>query len=91
MRQITCIRAFGSFRPGDTSEIPDDAAASPQHWAESGPAEAAAAEASVAALAAPEPPAGDGAQEAPASSPAVSEPPLVLKAADLAPASKEGA
>ena len=87
MRQIVCVRAFGQFRPGDRSEVPDDASVSSHHWAEPGSPEAGAAEATAKAQASPEPPAAADPPKPSAAPAAVTAPPAVTKPAD----SKEGA
>lgn len=53
MKTIVCIAPFGDFVPGDTAEVPDDAAVSPHHWHDPNPPVAAAAEDDA-------PPDGDG-------------------------------
>jgi hypothetical protein len=30
--QVRCIKAFGYLKPGDPAEVPDGAAADPEHW-----------------------------------------------------------
>ena len=30
--QVRCVKAFGTSVPGDVAEVPDGAAADPQHW-----------------------------------------------------------
>jgi hypothetical protein len=74
--QVRCVRAFGQHKPGDLSEVPDDAAVCPDFW------EPATATATGQPAAAADPPA------APEPAQARTAPP-VPSAADITP--KEGA
>lgn len=88
MRTVTCILAFGQYRPGDTTEVPDDAAVSGHHWADAGTPEAARAAAVQAAAAAGEPAAASDPPVAAGPAPAATGP-RMPSAADITP--KEGA
>jgi len=91
VRQIVCVRAFGNFRPGDITEVPDDASVSPLHWAEPGSVEAVAAQATAKAQAPPQPPAAAGPPKPPVPSPAVTAPQAPAAPPAVKPDSKEGA
>jgi hypothetical protein len=86
-----CIRAFGQYRPGDTTEVPDDAAVSGMFWAEPGSAEAVRAAADAAAATPPAAPAANDPPATPSPSTATTAPSSFPKAADLGPATEGGA
>ena len=43
MQQVICVRAHGSFKPGDKSEVPDGAEVSALYWELAGTPEAVGA------------------------------------------------
>lgn len=59
MQQVICVRAHGSWKPGDQVEMPDGAEYSSLYFAEPGTPEAAAAARAAERAAAAAGPAGD--------------------------------